>query len=465
MDPVSAVLTVVQLARALQAQLEQMQANRRDCADLAERMSALCGVIESSRGTKGWAEQNSILIQRLQRDMDGAKGLVDAIMETTKPGAKKSRVMKHFVSAGGDAEQIAELNRRITQHIQDMQAGTQAVIMRQSQEGFANVSDKLDKMNAAADGRLDRMDAMLSMLQGMLIAGRVGADMGPQQQHSAMYVAPGAGALPPTIAAPAGAGGYGSPGDYSGGSNAGSSSSSSSSSNPLHVQRYQTGFPQPVGQGQGQGQGRAPPGSYADDGSYDNAGQMAGHAPRSSSSAPAPPPAASSSSSPVSPRFGRALEVAAHQFVFGAFMAGLAMLKPDAGYRISVLILSPVLPAGLMTLVFALVSLRMWARHKTQHKKMRDEAEASGDDDMQARAQAMGAQMTLRSVLGAIGAQALVPFQLYATPTLGALAALTLTSFAGGTVGVDGIADYHSALGGVAVGTAVFALSYLANAR
>lgn len=431
-DPASAVMMAIHIAKALYDQAQLMAKNREDCGDLASRLRALTVVLEANKSNRHFLDVAGEVLARLLRDMQNAEKLISGIMSATTKGNKKA-VLQHFFGAGDDAAQLRELNSRITQHLGDLNAAIATANARKAEDDASDVR-----------ARLDRTTLMLEKLQGLLIAASVTDAMGPSSSSSS---------------ASSSSNNNGRRGDRGGGRRG--RRASDSQPPVMRVKRHNKQSNKKSHQA-----GIADEHAIADDayresndadddnGSEEDAdddedddddddpasddernGQQQQHQQQQHASA--------RSQATVGPRLGRALEVAAHQFVFGSFMVGLAMLNSDDQvYQIAVLLLSPLLPSGLMGLVYAAALLHM--RRLQPDPALR---------------------MPLRTVFGSVLAKSLVPLQLYATPTVGGLAALAGKSYLGWDVGISAIQDYHSGLTGVFVGVLVFAASFLANAR
>jgi hypothetical protein len=419
MDPVSAVLMAIQIAKAIHGQLEQLKANRKDCIDLAGRVSALLGAIEACKENEIWVKTNSALLDRLVTDLKEAQEFISTLetafqSTTDKKFTKKQRIgqAKAFFGATEDAVVIQRLNERISQHVNDLSIGSSAAILKQTTAGTTAILQQTTAGFGEVNTKLDRMDALLGALQSMLIAGQVGSAMGNSNMNmnGMNNMVPQQPSQPPSGTS---------------NSNVGTTVVGSSDSSYTTI-----------------GIGTSLPSQSMTNGS-------------STDSKP------TGTNATGSPKIGRALEVAAHQFVFGSFMAGLACVYPGAGYRTSVLLLSPLIPAGFMALVYVAVSFQAYKKLRANWLKT-----IQYQHDQGLPIDSTGGPQ-LSTMLGTVAAQLLIPLQLYSTPTLGGLAALAgaayFNSSSDGTI--TNVSDYHVALVGVGVGTIIFALSYLANAR
>lgn len=398
MDPISIATTVLQLAIIVHEQIQLASANRVELADLADRTGGLRALLQQMASNRALAQINITLLHRLEKELIKARDFTQRLADNSS--ATKARA---FFGAQRVQADLADLNARISQAVTDLQAAVSVAHANRSEENFDNVNAKLDAQTK-----------MLEQLQSLLLASAL---MGGQQQQQAQQQA----------------------------QQQHQAQQHAAQRNAMSVKRRNT----PNGLSD---ESVALP--EADDGSTEAYSSGAGvkdvdeaeSDSAGSSSSSAGTGSAAQSVHKQRPLIGRVIEVAAHQFIYGSFMAALSLLADQSYYRAVILLLSPLLPLAIMDGLWLVLVLNMLLRAPTS----------------------AGISILLFlpsswSHVSAAARRTAAVCSLYLAPVCGSLVSLALFSFFDAPPAANNREEYGRALLGVAGGTLLFALGYAAT--
>jgi hypothetical protein len=419
MDPVSAIMTVINIAMLIKAQISQMQANFAEAANLATRLQTIANVLEKIKDNDLVKSMDAGTIPALLADVEKAQEFCGLLVRDKKSFKAKS-LAKNFFGAGPASAQLSAFNKCLDEHLQVIQAVL----------GAANLETATETRDLAKAGLAQQaaMDAKVDALNSQMEA-QTAALMAQFQNMQAML----AGAF--TASAVGGAGA--------------AHSKRAKRQTALRVTRGGGSASAPLLEGE-EGGGEGEPG------------------------APPKPPTLALPPPPPS----KIIEIATHQIIVGMFFAGVACAAQSPGARVGIFVALPLLPALIITGVAVGVSVRsnklLAEAVRTVEATRAEAAHARGETPFSPLAAlSASARKMVPPELAAIAAT--IPsmgkhvkdawgiYVLYFAPSLGALVSLSLFSFFGNEDGVEPEWDFNRTLPGIVIAVLLYAASLVAR--